>query len=160
MTATPAPTPAKAASAPAAASTTTTTASADGKATTSGVESDPKKLPEVESNHNTTEAAKPVQTAQVKSMPDYNPQRRESSFANIQSDTTKNAKDDTALVDDKGDRETVEERDATSPWGEKTGSSADGAEDDTDAAKTSTNKASPPAEPLSVPAKALTEKAK
>lgn len=114
----------------------------------SKVESDPTKLPEVESNHNTLDPAKPVQTAQVKSMPDYNPQRRESSFANVQSDTTKNAHDDAELVDAKGDRETVLERDATSPWGEKTGASEAGAEDGTDAAKAPTNKASPPAEAM------------
>jgi hypothetical protein len=114
----------------------------------SKVESDPAKLPEVESNHNTLDPAKPVQTAQVKSMPDYNPQRRESSFANVQSDTTKNAHDDAELVDAKGDRETVLERDATSPWGEKTGASEAGAEDGTDAAKAPTNKASGPAEAL------------
>lgn len=116
----------------------------------SKVESDPAKLPEVESNHNTLDPAKPVQTAQVKSMPDYNPQRRQSSFANIQSDTTKNAHDDEKLVDGKGDRETVAERDATSPWGEQTGASEAGAEDGTDAAKAPTNKARPPAEPLTV----------
>lgn len=116
----------------------------------SKVESDPTKLPEVESNHNTLDPAKPVQTAQVKSMPDYNPQRRTSSFANVQSDTTKNAHDDEDLVDTKGDRETVAERDATSPWGEKTGASEAGAEDGTDAAKAPTNKAKGPAEPLNV----------
>lgn len=103
--------------------------------------SEPGKLPEVESNHNTLDPAKPVETAQVKSMPDYNPQRRTSSFANVQSDTTKNAHDDEALVDAKGDKPTVAERDATSPWGEKTGASEEGAEDGTDAAKAVTNKA-------------------
>ena len=117
------------------------------------VQSDPAKLPEVESNHNTLDPAKPVQTAQVKSMPDYNPQRRESSFANVQSDTTKNAHDDEELVNEKGDRETVLERDATSPWNEKTGGSEAGAEDGTDAAKAPTNKAAPPAEPFVAPGK-------
>ncbi|MAQ09600.1 MAG: hypothetical protein CMQ11_07175 [Gammaproteobacteria bacterium] len=125
------------------AKTPTPTAS---KTTTAAVQSDPAKLPEVESNHNTLDPAKPVETAQVKSMPDYNPQRKKSSFANVQSDTTKNAHDDEKLVDTKGDNETVEERDATSPWGEKTGASAEGAEDGTDAAKAPTNKASPPAD--------------
>lgn len=105
--------------------TKTDTAVLKGKAAAK-VESDPTKLPEVESNHNTLDPAKPVQTAQVKSMPDYNPQRRESSFANVQSDTTKNAHDDSALVETKGNRETVEERGATSPWGETTGGEAGG----------------------------------
>lgn len=114
--------------------------------TAAAVQSDPAKLPEVESNHNTLDPAKPVQTAQVKSMPDYNPQRKKSSFANVQSDTTRNAHDDEQLVENKGGNETVEERDATSPWGEKTGASAEGAEDGTDAAKAPTNKASPPAD--------------
>ncbi|QJD54549.1 hypothetical protein [Sphingomonas phage Kharn] len=113
---------------------------------TAAVQSDPAKLPEVESNHNTLDPAKPVETAQVKSMPDYNPQRKKSSFANIQSDTTRNAHDDEKLVETKGDAETVEERDATSPWGEKTGASAEGAEDGTDAARAPTNKATPPAD--------------
>lgn len=130
-----------------AASTTATEAPKKGK----DVISDAAKLPEVESNHNTLDPAKPVETAQVKSMPDYNPQRKASSFANVQSDTTKNAHDDEALVDAKGDRETVEERDATSPWGEKTGGSAEGAEDGTDAAKGTNNKANPPAEPFVAP---------
>lgn len=121
------------------------------------VQADPAKLPEVESNHNTTDPAKPVQTAQVKSMPDYNPQRRQSSFANVQSDTTKNAHDDEQLVEDKGDRETVEERDATSPWGEKTGASAEGAEDETDAAKAPTNKAKAPTASASQATKNATE---
>lgn len=129
--------------------TKTDAAAPKGKAAAK-VESDPAKLPEVESNHNTLDPAKPVQTAQVKSMPDYNPQRRQSSFANVQSDTTKNAHDDEKLVDAKGGNETVRERDATSPWNEKTGASEEGAEDGTDAAKAPTNKASPPAEPLTV----------
>lgn len=130
-----------------------TTKSADTKTaakTSAKVESDPSKLPEVESNHNTTEPAKPVLTAQVKSMPDYNPKRKTASFANVQSDTTNTADTDAQLVELKGDRKTVEERDATSPWGEKTGASAEGAEDGTDAAKTPTNKAKAPAEALNV----------
>lgn len=125
--------------------------------TAAAVQSDPAKLPEVESNHNTTDPAKPVQTAQVKSMPDYNPQRRQSSFANVQSDTTKNAHDDEKLVETKGDNETVEERDATSPWGEKTGASAEGAEDETDAAKAPTNKAKAPTASASQAEKNATE---
>ena len=125
--------------------------------TAADVQSDPAKLPEVESNHNTLDPAKPVETAQVKSMPDYNPQRKKSSFANIQSDTTKNAHDDEKLVDAKGDNETVEERDATSPWGEKTGASAEGAEDGTDAAKAPTNKAKGPTPSASVAEKNATE---
>lgn len=151
--ATPTPTPTPAKASPATASTTTTTKATPAK---SAVESDPAKLPEVESNHNTLDPAKPVATAQVKSMPDYNPQRRESSFANVQSDTTKNAHDDAELVDAKGDRETVLERDATSPWGEKTGASEDGAEDGTDAARAPTNKAKPPASDMTVATKNAT----
>lgn len=157
MNATTTPTPTPAASASTTSTETKNDAAAPKGNATSKVESDPAKLPEVESNHNTLDPAKPVQTAQVKSMPDYNPQRRESSFANIQSDTTKNAHDDEDLVNEKGDRETVLERDATSPWGEKTGASEAGAEDGTDAAKAPTNKASPPAEPLNV-AEANTQK--
>lgn len=105
------------------------------------VESDPKKLPEVESNHNTVEAAKPVQTAQVKSMPDYNPMRREGSPANVKSDTSMGRRENEELVAEKGDRETVAERDATNNWGDKTGASEEGAENGTDAAIASTNKA-------------------
>lgn len=115
------------------------------------VQSDPKKLPEVESNHNTTEPAKPVETAQVRSMPDYNPMRREGGPANVKSDTTMNEDDNENLVGEKGGRETVEERDATSPWGEKTGASANGAEDGTEAAKGTNNKAVPAAEPFVAP---------
>lgn len=85
------------------------------------VESDPAKLPEVESNHNTTEPAKPVQTAQVKSMPDYNPQRRESSRANVQTDVS--TTDAAAVADAKGDRPTVAETDHENAWGEKTAAS-------------------------------------
>ncbi len=105
------------------------------------VESNPAKLPAVESNHNTTDAAQPVQTAQVKSMPDYNPMRREGNRANVHSDTTLSREGNAELVEDKGDRETVAERDATNPWGEQTGGSEGGAEDGTDPAKAATNKA-------------------
>lgn len=110
-------------------------------ATKNKVETDPAKLPEVESNHNSLEAAKPVQTAQVKSMPDYNPMRREGNRANVQSDTSMGRRENEELVAEKGDRETVEERDATNNWGEQTGASEDGAEDGTDPAKTPANKA-------------------
>jgi hypothetical protein len=88
------------------------------KKTDKRVETDPAKLPEVESNHNTTEPAKPVQTAQVKSMPDYNPQRKPSSRANVQTDVT--ALDPNAVADAKGDRPTVAEADASNAWGENT----------------------------------------
>lgn len=98
------------------------------KKTDKPVENDPAKLPEVESNHNTTEAAKPVETAQVKSMPDYNPQRKESSRANVQTDVT--ALDPNAVADAKGDRPSVAETDAASPWGEKTALSEAPAEGD------------------------------
>lgn len=92
------------------------------------VESDPAKLPEVESNHNTTEPAKPVQTAQVKSMPDYNPQRKASSRANVQTDVT--ALDPEAVAAEKGDRPTVAETDAENAWGDKTPASEADAEGD------------------------------
>lgn len=82
------------------------------------VESDPAKLPEVESNHNTTDPAKPVQTAQVKSMPDYNPQRKPSSRGNVQTDVT--AKEADEVTKEKGDRPTVAETDAENAWGDKT----------------------------------------
>lgn len=85
---------------------------------------------EVESNHNTVAPANPVTTAQVKSMPDYNPMRREGSKANVQSDTTMNEDDNKAVVDEKGDRPTVAEADAPSPWGEKTAASEAPAEGD------------------------------
>jgi hypothetical protein len=114
------------------------------------VETDPAKLPEVESNHNSLEAAKPVQTAQVKSMPDYNPMRREGNQANVHSDTTMGRRENEELVAEKGERETVLERDATNNWGEKTGASADGAIDGTDPAKTPTNKASESGEGKSI----------
>jgi hypothetical protein len=82
------------------------------------------KTPEVESNHNTTEAAKPVQTAQVKSMPDYNPMRREGNAANVLSDTSMNEADNAAVVEEKGDRPSVAESGAATPWGEKTAEEA------------------------------------
>jgi len=91
------------------------------KKTDKPVETDPAKLPEVESNHNTTEPAKPVQTAQVKAMPDYNPQRKASSRANVQTDVT--ALDPNAVADAKGDRPTVAEADAPNAWGEATAAS-------------------------------------
>lgn len=90
------------------------------KTTAKKVENDPAKLPEVESNHNSVDPAKPVQTAQVRSMPDYNPMRREGSKANVLSDTTMNEDDNAAVVAEKGDRPTVAETDAESPWGDKT----------------------------------------
>ena len=82
------------------------------------VETDPAKLPEVESNHNSLEAAKPVQTAQVASMPDYNPMRREGNRANVQSDTSMGRLENEELVAEKGGRESVAERDAGDGWGE------------------------------------------
>ncbi|QJD54435.1 hypothetical protein P9A28_gp49 [Sphingomonas phage Eidolon] len=85
---------------------------------------------EVKSNHNTTEPAKPIQTAQVKSMPDYNPMRREGSKANVLSDTSMNEDDNAEVVAEKGDRPTVAETDAASPWGEKTAASEAPAEGD------------------------------
>lgn len=85
---------------------------------------------EVKSNHNTTEPAKPVQTAQVKSMPDYNPMRREGSKANVLSDTSMNEDDNADVVAAKGDRPTVAETDAKSPWGEATAASEAPAEGD------------------------------
>lgn len=98
------------------------------KKTDKPVESDPAKLPEVDSNHNTTDPAKPVQTAQVKSMPDYNPQRRASSRANVASDVTSKTGDE--VVEAKGDRPTVEETDAENAWGDKTPASEADAEGD------------------------------
>lgn len=95
---------------------------------TTKVESDPAKLPEVESNHNTVDPAKPVQTAQVKSMPDYNPQRKPSSRANVQTDVT--TKDADEVVAEKGDRPTVAETDAENAWGDKTPASEAPAEGD------------------------------
>lgn len=95
------------------------------------VESDPAKLKEVDSNHNSVDPAKPVQTAQVKSMPDYNPQRRASSRANAQTDVT--TKDGNEVVEAKGDRPTVAETDAENAWGDKTPASE--AEAEGDAAK-------------------------
>ena len=90
------------------------------------VESDPAKLAEVESNHNTVDPAKPVQTAQVKSMPDYNPQRRASNRANAQTDvTTKNGNE---VAEAKGDRPTVAENDAKNAWDEPTPASDEEAE--------------------------------
>lgn len=86
----------------------------------SKVEPDPAKLPEVESNHNSLEAAKPVQTAQVRSMPDYNPMRREGSPANVASDTSMGRRENEELVAEKGSRESVAERDAGDGWGEET----------------------------------------
>jgi len=98
------------------------------------VESDPAKLPEVDSNHNTVDPAKPVQTAQVKSMPDYNPQRRASSRANAQTDVT--TKDGKEVAEAKGDRPSVAETDAENAWGDKTPASE--AEAEGDAAKGAT----------------------
>jgi len=71
---------------------------------------------EVESNHNTLDPAQPMPLAQITDdrykKPDYNPQRRPGSFANVQSDTTMNAKDSEALVDEKGDRPSAAEVEA------------------------------------------------
>lgn len=94
------------------------------------VESDPAKLDEVESNHNSVDPAKPVQTAQVKSMPDYNPMRRQGSKANVASDTTMNRHDNEKLVEAKGDKPTVAETDAENAWGDKTPASDEEAEGD------------------------------
>lgn len=71
-----------------------------------------------ESNHNTTEPAKPVGVQQVKDMPDYNPQREPSSRANVQSDTT--TTDAEKVADAKGDRPTVAEADNANAMGDPT----------------------------------------
>lgn len=78
----------------------------------------PKAAPD--SNHNTTAKAAPVNLAQVHKMPDYNPMRREGGPANVKSDTSMNEDDNAAVVDAKGDKETVAERDATNVWNEPT----------------------------------------
>lgn len=59
---------------------------------------------EVESNHNTLTAPKPVALARVAEVPDYNPQRRTPNKANLASDTTTIAETANDLVDAKGDR--------------------------------------------------------
>jgi len=70
---------------------------------------------EVESNHNTVEPAKPLNIGNITdpkvAKPDYNPMRREGSFANVQSDTSMSRGDNEAVVEEKGGRPapTVEE---------------------------------------------------
>lgn len=71
----------------------------------------------VESNHNTTEPAKPVAVDNVKAVPDYNPQRKPSSRANVQTDAS--TTDASAVADAKGDRPTAAEVEAKDAgWGD------------------------------------------
>lgn len=74
------------------------------------------KAPEVESNHNTIDPAKPVPTANITdekiAKPDYNPMRREGSRANVQSDTSMNRDDNEQVVAEKGDRPSAAEVEA------------------------------------------------
>lgn len=74
------------------------------------------KASEVESNHNTLDPAKPIPLANITdeeiAKPDYNPMRREGSFANVQSDTTMSRDDNAALVEEKGDRPSAAEVEA------------------------------------------------
>lgn len=65
----------------------------------------------VESNHNTTEPAKPVQVATItdpkEANADYNPMRVPGGKANVNSDTSLNKDDNENIVDEKGDRPTA-----------------------------------------------------
>lgn len=67
----------------------------------------------VESNHNTTETAKPVPVATITdpkhANADYNPMRREGGKANVNSDTSMSQDDNENVVAEKGDRPTAED---------------------------------------------------
>lgn len=76
---------------------------------------DPKPLKDngkvVDSNHNTTEPAKPVQVATItdpkEAKADYNPMRVPGGKANVNSDTSLNKDDNENIVDEKGSNATA-----------------------------------------------------